>query len=599
MKIKRLVITAILALSIGSVSANAHNAFLEGKYVNISSVEFKTDAGVIDTLPDSGAVTVSVKAKKATQAAAIQPVTLVIAKYNGEKLIGVMTESFDIFDSYTKPLEATVSDVSGVTSLRVFVCDSLDSACPFGAKAIFAANKADVKGITVAGEEVENFSPDVTSYEVTVSAGHISFPEITPRLSDSGIRCEIETQGDFPLGAKGTATAVIKVGKNLEKTYTITLSQEQPEVSELIVVDGTASGEDVIDTTARVIVGVPDVEFLTEPAEPIKLSQNVATGEDMTEGYGTANVSGGVPIFSDRPYPMGFVPEAIKKAHYIQTKNGFHGRAGSRIEFNINRSATVYAAVSAPAELLAAGYEKANNMTISYINYSSVDSANLARLYKFDLYKKRFDVPVGETVSVSVPHGAVNAFVVFDETAPVKNATLTDRNGNITQLPLIDVRDAEEIDWKHPDYVENGNNYIFATRFITDQESKICLSTDFPDELNGTVGIGVPYNTTRQNPRPTGDFISFGLTETADVYFAYDAPVEDMPWLEVAGFVDVSDTIEPITYVHDESNTEQISTIYKATYNVLPGETVKVNIGRLPTLRNKIMSPMIFIKKHN
>ena len=73
---------------------------------------------------------------------------------------------------------------------------------------------------------------------------------------------------------------------------------------------------------------------------------------------------------------------------------------------------------------------------------------------------------------VTVPHGFLNAYVVFDESSPVSNPILTHKNGTVYNLPTVDVRNAEYLDKKHPDYSEGLGSYSYAAKFISDKQSE-------------------------------------------------------------------------------------------------------------------------------
>lgn len=585
------IIAFMLTALCSAVSVSAYDSYLDGKYVNISDVEFLMEEGEIEALPEEGEVTVKVKAKKGALADAYQKVSVVAAKYGGGKLLGMATAVYELSDNYTKELLVKI-DVTDADEVRVFVCDDIEEGCPFAAKAMFKSDDEELLGIIVNGAMVEGFSPDITSYDLTVSAGYTSFPEITARLKDAASKCEMETTGEFPLGAKEKAKAVIKVK---DKSYTLNISQQQAEISNIVVVDEVKASGEVIDEAAGVVRELREPDYTTEPTAPIKISTNSATGEDMTDGYGYANVKG-IPFFSDRgAYPIAFIPDALKNAMMIQTKINFQSRNGSRISFDINRSATVYASVTAPAELVNAGFEAVNGMNISWIS----NDADRGRLYRYAAYKKHYDVVPGESMRVDIPHGCVNAFVVFDGGASVKNAVMKSRNGDITALPLIDVRNAEYTDWKDPAYKEGIENYTYAAKFISDKMNETYMfATDFPEELIGSVGIAVPENPRKYNPSTSNsEFISFDINESSEVYVAYEAEYDKMPWMAEAGFTDVSDSVGKIKFVTGKDSSEYTTRIYKKTASVIPGETIKVNIGGFPKVDNDSTLPlMIFVK---
>lgn len=588
----KLLAMLILAVLSGTVSVSAYESFLDGKYVNISNVEFTADSQVIEMLPETGTVTVSMNAKKGAMSDPWQKVSLVAAVYTDGKLTGIQTAEFELSDNYTKPISVDI-DAAGADELKVFVCDSLEDGCPLAAKSLFSQKRAELLGIMIEGTEIEDFSVDKYVYDVTIPAGYTSFPEITPRLDNAAVKCKIDISGSFPLGTKERAKAVIKCG---DKEYTINMSQEQPQIMNLEVIDEVKASGAIIDETAGVVGGLAEPVYSKEPTEPIKISTNSATGEDMTEGYGYANVKG-VPFFSDRgAYPIAFLPDAIKDALMIQTKINFQTRVGSKISFDINRTATVYASVTAPAELVEAGFEPVAGMNISWIS----NDADRGRLYRYAAYKKHYKVTPGENVRVDIPHGCVNAFVVFDNGISVENAVLKARNGEVTNLPLIDVRNAEYTDWKDPAYKEGIGNYTYAAKFISDKMSDTYMfATDFPKELTGAVGVAVPENPRKYNPSTTNkEFIGFDIKEDAEVYVAYEAAYEKMQWMEEAGFEDVSDSVEPIKIVTGEDTEEYTTKLYKKTVNVIPGETVKVDIGGFPKTENDSNIPlMIFVKK--
>lgn len=600
MKITKILSALALTTAVCATNVSAYDAYLYGEYVNITTVEFSDANGAIEALPGSGDVTVSLSAKKGKNAELYQPVTVVAALYNGENLQSVVTQNVDLQDSYTKKVSFNV-DVTGATGLRVYVCDSLDNGRPFASKAIFAESSKGIKAITVGGEAIEGFSPEVKSYAVTVPANFTTYPEITPQLIDSSAWCELEFTGSFPLSEGETAKATIKVGKENPDVYTVVITQEQPAVTNLKIVDEIKAGEEIIDTAPSIVLGVEPEKYGEMPTVPIKFSTNSSSGDDMTEGYGYGNVTG-TAFFSDRSaYATMFVPTELQSAYMIRPKMYFENKSGSYISFDINSPATVYAAVKAPAEFTAAGYTLDPTMKISYNNCN----AEAGRLYSYDAYKKHFDVPAGETLTVVVPHGCINAYVVFDKSNPVSNPILTHKNGTVYNLPTVDVRNAEYLAWNHPNYSDGIGSYSYACKFISDKQTDdYKFATDFPAELLGSTGIAIPnnprnYNSSTQNT----DFINFELNQSADVYVAYESDYDKMPWMEELGYEDVSDQIGAIKYVDSEDTIEYTTRIYKKSYTVVPGETVKASVGGFPKVDDNpetddkyTIPPMIFVK---
>jgi len=277
MKMKKFIFALAVTMAVSSASVSAYNSFLDGKYVNIAAVELRTDEGVVEILPTSGEVIVSAKVKKAKLSNSSQPVSLIVALYKGDKLDRVEQESITLNNNYTTSIQKSV-DVTGITSIRAFVCSNIDDAVPFGAKAIFAADNSMVRGIKIGGEELDGFSPDKTTYDITLSAAYLSFPEITPILSDSGIKCEIETQGIFPLSAKESAKAIIKVGKNFENIYTINFTQEQPEITNYSA-EGKFAGaaESRPDNVVTLVNDLRNPTYIVEPTEKVKVLPTLRT----------------------------------------------------------------------------------------------------------------------------------------------------------------------------------------------------------------------------------------------------------------------------------------------------------------------------------
>ena len=574
----------------GIINVSAYESYLYGRYVNIGTIEFTVGSEPISALPAEGTVTVSTKVKKAANAEALQQVSIVAAAYNDSKLIRTSCGTVTLDSAYTAALSAEL-DVTGATELRAYVCDNLENGRPFSKKAIFGANAIEVDAIMVGRDEIADFSADKTAYEITVSAGYLTFPEVAPRIRNSGVASEVSYSGSFPLELGETATAVLKLTSQdgaTFKTYTITMRQEEAAVT------NAASAVAKVGVKAN----LAEPTFVTEPSTPISDSA-------LTDGYG-ANDLKGHALYTDRVYPFIFVPSNLLGTTVISTnlsyKSDYNYNNGNDtlengISFDINRTATVYMLVSSysSAWIAQEGFVTDSSIKLDWISQNNTQG----RLFTDSgIVKKTVAVEPGETVTVRTGPVAYG-FVDFDDGDIVSNAKL--KKSETEEIALTvnhKLYNADYYTQMHPKYTGNLDNYKTAVGFISDRPAY--YSTEFPEELMDAEGIAFPLNFRVIHPYAGNventDAITFDINHSANVYVFYPSTIEAMPWMLDTGFEEVEDESFKIKYVWG-SNSAYTVKAFKKQYDVQPGETVKVELGGIPAASGSNVPLMVVVDR--
>ncbi len=591
MKIRHLSAVLLLAVLISIINVSAaYNSYLFGRCVNIGTIEFNVGDEAISELPSAGTVSVSTKVKKTAAADDLQQVSLVAAAYKNSELIKTSVSTTTLDNAYTAVLSTDI-DIDGADELRAYVCDSLDNGRPLARKAIFSANTIEVEAIYIGDDKLENFSTDKTDYEITVSAGYLTFPEINPKIKNSGVKSEITYSGSFPLQLGKTATAELKLTSQdgtVSKTYRITMRQEEAVVT---------NAESAV-ATVGVKTDLAEPEFVTEPSTPI-------SDTALTDGYG-ANDLKGHALYTDRAYPFIFIPANLLGTTVISTNLSYksdynHNKGNDTLEngisFDINRTATVYMIVTSyNSEWI----DKEGFVTDSSIKLNWISQNNTqGRLFTDSgIVKKTVKVKPGETVTVRTGPVAYG-FVDFSNGNTVSGAKLKKSESEEIQLTVLKkLYNADYYTELHPKYTGNLDNYKTAVGFISDRPTY--YSTDFPEELLDATGIAFPLNfrvlySYAGNPE-NADAITFDIDSSADVYVFYPAEMDNMPWMSSAGFEEMDGENFKIKYVLGQ-NSMYTTKVYKKQYDVQPGETVKVELGGFPAASGSNVPLMVIVDR--
>ena len=561
---------------LSAATVSAYESYLYGKYINIGTIEFTDGKNPIAVLPQEGDVTVSARVKKRAAAEAAQQVSIIAAAYSNSELVRTAVGSVTLADAYTATVGALI-DVTGADELRAYVCDSLENGRPLAKGAVFGENTALIEAITVGNEELAGFSPNKASYDIIVSAGYTVFPEITAKLSNSALRAEVDYEGKFPLAEGKTARAVLKImspGGAALRSYTINIRQEEAAVT-----NPSSSA-----TAVSVKTGLGEPDFIEEPEGAIKTSE-------LTEGYGYENMKNSFAKFVDRIYPFIFIPENILGSTVITTNIAYTNEYGysngndtveNGISFDLNRSAMVYMLVKSynSSWISELGFARDTAMKTYWVSQNDKQG----RLFADTGYIKKYvKVEPGETVTVKTGPVAFG-FVDFDDGNIVSGARLRTSESETRDLPVMDkLYNADYFTERHPEYTGQLNNYQTAVGFISDRPAY--YSTEFPEELLDAEGIALPLNFrgiySYAGDVENTDAISFDITASADVYIFYPSTIENIPWMESAGFEEIADENFKIKYVWGQNSAYTIKA-FKKHYNVQPGETALIELGGFP-----------------
>lgn len=464
----------VFLLVTNAMGAFAYNyaPYIGDGIIKATSVVFTdTDGKVVTSLTSGQEITATVRVKAGSEfdnlmsTVSDKTVTLIVASYSKGFIKEIKTDRESIGNATVLSTSITVPDDE--PGIRVFMWDDVDSsdssinARPLNKMGVVSAEASAIEQISVGGVLIEDFSPDVYEYDVTVNAGYISWPEVIAYTSNAATKVDATYEGNFPLSApirqkvdatekvKGTsktAVATIKVGN---KEYKINITQEVPQITDIKLTyqkSGTKVDEvwpDVKNISVYMSTSIGEPKWTKELPGPNVESAKDMKNERKSEYYNFLKDyenSGASPMFAKGVfhYIYDMAPELLG-AHQIIVEKDKAKLAASDdyLEFKLERSARVYAYVG-PKEvdlketpgwkfyqnlIYPTAQEGVRGALARYIGSSN--DAYSHKLIKPAIYQD-FVVKPGEKVTVTIPKGDEIGFTFikyFESSNIVANAS--------------------------------------------------------------------------------------------------------------------------------------------------------------------------------
>ena len=446
-----LVVFFLLITNVSGVFAYDYAPYIGDGIIKSTSVVFTDGNGeVVTSLTPGQTITATVRVKAGSEfdnlmsTVSDKTVTLIVASYSKGFIKEIKIDKKSIGNAAVLSTSITVPDVE--PGIRVFMWDDVDSsinARPLSKFGVVSAEGGNIEQISVGGVLIEDFSPDVYEYDVTVNAGYISWPEVIAYTNNIATKVDATYEGTFPLsaplrqkvdatqtvqGTSKTAVATIKVG---DKEYKINVTQEVPQITDirLTYLNNSTKAEEVWPDVKNISVYMST--SIGEPKWTKELpGPNVETDIDMTnerksEYYNYLKeyeTSGASPMFAKGVfhYIYNIAPELLGAQQIIIEKDKAKPtqKEGSveYLEFTLERSARVYAYVGSNAANL---NEKTGWTLYQNLIYPSdqvgvrgavaryIGSSTDAYSHKLIRPAKYQDIVVepGEKVTVTIPKG--------------------------------------------------------------------------------------------------------------------------------------------------------------------------------------------------
>ena len=528
--------------------------------------------------------------------------------------------------------------------IRVFMWDDVDSsinARPLSNFGVVSAEGGNIEQISVGGVLIEDFSPDVYEYDVTVNAGYISWPEVIAYTNNIATKVDATYEGTFPLsaplrqkvdatekveGTSKTAVVTIMVG---DKEYKINVTQEVPQITDvkLTYLNSNTNTEEVWPDVKNISVymstSIGEPKWTKELPGPNVESDKDMKNERKSEYYNFLKDyenSGASPMFAKGVfhYIYDIAPELLGAQQIIIEKDKAKPtqKEGSveYLEFTLERSARVYAYVGSSAANL---NEKTGWTLYQNLIYPSDQTGVRGAVARYigsstDAYSHKlirpakyqdFVVKPGEKVTVTIPKGNEIGFTFikyFENSNIVTNASyqydtkaVTTSESYLLYKPLLANKELTGTDlylkYKPStglytsvtsDVVANGiGNVLFGVSPFADYAGYIPVSYD--DRFDGAQTFRMRYDLKNLKN------IKFNLTSSAKVYVVTNVTDNDV--LEdiedcLDGWNVMGDGEEGLIKFYNIVDGKELSfkptekTSFEKTYYVDYGETETVNL---------------------
>ena len=575
----------VFLLVTNAMGAFAYNyaPYIGDGIIKATSVVFTDGNGeVVTSLTPGQEITATVRVKAGSEFDNLmstvldKTVTLIVASYSKGFIKEIKTEKKPIGNATVLSTSITVPDDE--PGIRVFMWDDVKSsinARPLSNFGVVSAEASEIEQISVGGVLIEDFSPDVYEYDVTVNAGYISWPEVIAYTSNAATKVDATYEGNFPLSApirqkvdatekvKGTsktAVATIKVGN---KEYKINITQEGPQITDIkLTYQKSANVDEVWPDVKNISVymstSIGEPKWTKELPGPNIESE--IDDERKSEYYNFLKdyeKSGASPMFAKGVfhYIYDIAPELLGAQQIIVEKDKAKpASSDDYLEFKIERSARVYAYVGSNAanlnektgwtlyqNLIYTSDEKGVRGAVArYIGSSeNAYSHKLIRPAKY----QDFVVKPGEKVTVKIPKGNEIGFTFikyFENSNIVTNASyqydtkdVTTSESYLLYKPLLANKELTGTDLylkyipsaglttSHTtDVVAKGTgNVLFGVSPFDDYEGYIPVSYD--DRFDGAQTFRM------RSDLKNLKYIKFDLTAPAKVYILTDITGND------------------------------------------------------------------------
>ena len=579
-----IVIFLLITNVLGAFAYNYAPYIGDGIIKSTSVVFTDADGKVVTSLTPGQTITATVRVKAGSEfdnlmsTVSDKTVTLIVASYSNGFIKEIKTDKKSIGNATVLSTSITVPDDK--PGIRVFMWDDVDSsinARPLSNFGVVSAEGGNIEQISVGGVLVEDFSPDVYEYDVTVNAGYISWPEVIAYTSNAATKVDATYEGNFPLsapirqkvdatekveGTSKTAVVTIMVG---DKEYKINVTQEVPQITDirLTYLNNSTKAEEVWPDVKNISVYMST--SIGEPKWTKELpGPNVESEKDMknenerkSEYYNFLKDyenSGASPMFAKGVfhYIYDIAPELLGAQQIIVEKDKakpISTDSKDYLEFTLERSARVYAYVGSNAANLndETGWTLYQNLiypsdqkgvrgaVARYIGSSeNAYSHKLIRPAKY----QDFVVKPGEKVTVTIPKGNEIGFTFikyFESSNIVENFSY--KYGSTTpdtfEICLLDkpllansevAEDRLYVKYRplgglmksvNEDIVAEGSgNVLFGTSPFSDNAGYVPVSYD--ERFDGAQLLRMKYDL--ENLK----YIKFDLTAPAKVYILTD-----------------------------------------------------------------------------
>lgn len=639
-----LVVIFLLVTNVSGVFAYYYAPYIGDGIIKATSVVFTdADGNPVTSLIPGQTITATVRVKAGSDSlTGSEKVSLIVASYSKGFIEDVAIDTKTIKNATIMTKSIKVPDVE--PGIRVFMWDEIDgsvNARPLNKMGVVSAEASTIEQISVGGVLVEDFSPDVYEYDVTVNAGYISWPEVIAYTSNAATKVDATYEGNFPLsapirqkvdatekveGTSKTAVVTIMVG---DKEYKINVKQEVPQITDirLTYLNNSTKAEEVWPDVKNISVYMST--SIGEPKWTKELpGPNVETDIDMTnerksEYYNYLKeyeTSGASPMFAKGVfhYIYNIAPELLGAQQIIIEKDKAKPtqKEGSveYLEFTLERSARVYAYVGSNAANL---NEKTGWTLYQNLIYPSdqvgvrgavaryIGSSTDAYSHKLIRPAKYQDIVVepGEKVTVTIPKGNEIGFTFikyFENSNIVTNASYqydtkaeTTANSYLLYKPLLANKELTGTDlylkYKPStglttsvtsDVVANGTgNVIYGTSPFSDYSGYIPVSYD--ERFDGAQTLRMRYDLKNLKK------IKFDLTSPAKVYILTNITSEtDFENLKccLEGWNVMGDGEDSLVDFYNIVNGNEVSakltkkTSFEKNYYLDYGETETVNL---------------------
>ncbi|MBQ2284221.1 MAG: hypothetical protein II244_00995, partial [Clostridia bacterium] len=375
-----LIVVFLLVTNAMGAFAYDYAPYIGDGIIKATSVVFTDEDGkVVTSLTRGQKITATVRVKAGSDSLTdSEKVSLIVASYSNGFIEDVAIDTETIKNATVLSTSITVPDVEQ-PGIRVFMWDEIDdlvNARPLNKMGVVSAEASAIEQISVGGVLIEDFSPDVYEYDVTVNAGYISWPEVIAYTSNAATKVDATYEGNFPLSApirqkvdatekvKGTsktAVATIKVG---DKEYKINVTQEVPQITDvkLTYLNSNTNTEEVWPDVKNISVymstSIGEPKWTKELPGPNVESAKDMKNERKSEYYNFLKDyenSGASPMFAKGVfhYIYDIAPELLGAQQIIIEKDKANPtqKKGSveYLEFTLERSARVYAYVGSNA----------------------------------------------------------------------------------------------------------------------------------------------------------------------------------------------------------------------------------------------------------
>ena len=640
-----LIVIFLLITNVLGAFAYNYAPYIGDGIIKATSVVFTdADGKVVTSLTPGQTITATVRVKAGSEfdnlmsTVSDKTVTLIVASYSKGFIKEITTDKESIGNATVLSTSITVPDEE--PGIRVFMWDEIYgsvNARPLNKMGVVSAEASAIEQISVGGVLVEDFSPDVYEYDVTVNAGYISWPEVIAYTSNAATKVDATYEGNFPLsapirqkvdatekveGTSKTAVVTIMVG---DKEYKINVTQEIPQITDIKLTyqkSGTKVDEvwpDVRNINVYMSTSIGEPKWTKELPGPNVESAKDMKDERKSEYYNFLKDyenSGASPMFAKGVfhYIYDMAPELLGAHQIIVEKDKAKPAESSDdyLEFTIERSARVYAYVGKDAANLDKGWKLYQNLIYPsaqegvrgalarYIGSS--DNAYSHYLITPAKYQD-FVVKPGEKVTVTIPKGKEIGFTFikyFESSNIVANASyqydtkaVTTSESYLLYKPLLANKELTGTDLylkykpstglEKPvttDVVANGTgNVLFGVSPFADYAGYIPVSYD--DRFDGAQTFRMRYDLKNLKN------IKFNLTAPAKVYILTNITLEkDFENLKCCldGWNVMGDGEEGLIKFYNIVDGKELSfkptekTSFEKTYYVDYGETETVNL---------------------